>query len=91
MLTFTPILFVLPVNHSKACLVLFASRKAIPEFGHFAAPDPYNYVAALVLYGTQGSVRGLNRWEYKWLPLSPKFNAKQHRWRENSYVFQVDQ
>ena len=25
------------------------------------------------------------------LSLSPEFNAKQHRWRENSYVFQVDQ
>ena len=26
------------------------------NFGHSAAPNPYNYVAALVLYGTKGSV-----------------------------------
>ena len=45
--------------------------------------------AALMLYGTQGSVRGLNRWGYKWLPLSPKSIAKQHRWRENSYGFKL--
>ena len=37
----------------------------MPEFGHSAppTPNPYNYVAALLLYGTQGSVRGLNRWQ----------------------------
>ena len=34
---------------------------------------------------------GLNRWEYEWLALSPKSNVEQHRWRESSYVFQVDQ
>ena len=45
-------------------------------FGHSAAPSLYNYVAALVLYETRGSVRGLNRWEYEWLALSPKFNVK---------------
>ena len=60
-------------------------------FGHFVAPNPYNYVAALVLYGTRGFVRGLNRWECEWLALPSKFNVKQHRSRENSYVFQVDQ
>ena len=72
------------------CLCLHPVKLFV-DFGHSAAPNPNNYVAALVLYGTRGSVRGLNRWEYKWLPLSPKFNAKQRRWRENSYVFQVDQ
>ena len=40
-----------------------------------------------MLCETRGSVRGLNRWEYEWLALSPNFNAQQHRWRENSYVF----
>ena len=89
MVTFTSFFVVLPVNHSKARLVVFV--KLFLNFGHSAAPNPDNHVAALVLYGTQGSVRALNRWEYKWLPLSPKFNAKQHRWRGNSNVFQVDQ
>ena len=63
--------------------------KLLLYFGNSAAPNLYNYVAVLVLYGTQGSVRGLNRWEYEWLALSPKFNVKQHRWRENSYVFKL--
>ena len=83
-----PNLIVLPVNYSKARLVVI---NIFLNFGHSAAPNPNNHVAALVLYGTQGSVRGLNRWEYNWLPLSPKFYAKQHRWRGNSHVFQVDQ
>ena len=65
--------------------------KLFLNFGHSAAPNPYNYVAAFVLYGTRSSVRGLNRWKYEWLALSPKFSVNQHRWRENSYVFQVDQ
>ena len=71
------------------CLCLHPVKLFL-NFGHSAAPNPNNYVAALVLYRTQGSVRGLNRWEYKWLPFSPKVNVKQHRWRQNSYVFQVD-
>ena len=58
--------------------------------GHSAAPNPNNYVAALKLFGLQGSVIGLNRSEYNWLPLSPKFDAK-HPWGENLQVFQVDQ
>ena len=37
-LTFNPIVFVLPVNHSKARLVVFASRRAIPEFRSFCSP-----------------------------------------------------
>ena len=45
----------------------------------------------LCFYRTQGSVRSFYRWGYEWLLLSPKVNAKQHRWRENSHVFQVDQ
>ena len=69
----------------------FAFSKAVLDVWSSAAPKPYNDIAALVLFGTPGSVRGLNCWEYKWLPLSPKFNAKQHRWCENSYVCQVDQ
>ena len=60
-LTFTPIFFVLPVNHSKSRLVVLQPVKLFLNFGHSAAPNPYNYLAALVLYGTQGSVRGLNR------------------------------
>ena len=40
-----------------------------------------------MLCETRGSVRGLNRWEYEWLALSPNFNAQQHQWRENSCVF----
>ena len=58
-------LIVLPVNSSKARIVVFESRKAIPELCHSAAPNPKNYLAVLVLYGTQGSVRGLNRWKHK--------------------------
>ena len=53
--------------------------------GHSAAPHPYNYVAALVLYETRGSLEALNRWEYEWLALSPKFIIEQHLARENSY------
>ena len=75
--------------HALLCLYCV---KLFLNFGHSAALNTYsNYVAALVLYQTQGSVTGLNRWEYDWLPLSPKFNAKQHRWRETSCVFEVDQ
>ena len=89
-LTFTPILFVLPVDLSKKSLLCLNPVKIFLYFGHSAAPKPYDYVSALVFYETRGSVRGLNRWEYEWLALSPKFNVKQCRWRENSYVFQVD-
>ena len=56
--TFTPIFFVLPVYHFKARLVVLHPVKLFLNFGHYAAPNPYNYVAALVLNGTQGSVRG---------------------------------
>ena len=45
-------------------------------FGHSAAPNPYNCVGAPMPYETRGSVRGLNWWEYEWLALSPKFNAR---------------
>ena len=83
MVTFTSFFVVLPVNHSKARLVVFV--KLFLNFGHSAAPNPDNHVAALVLYGTRGSVRDLDRCEHKYLPLSPKANAKRHRWRENSY------
>ena len=48
--------------------------KRFLNFGYSAAPT----FAAFVLSGSQGSVRSLNRWDYRWLPLSPKFNAKQH-------------
>ena len=64
--------------------------KLFLDFSRSAAPKN-NYVAALVLSGMQGSVRGLNRWEYKWLLLSPTSSAKPRRCRENSYAFQVDQ
>ena len=84
---FPSLLLLIPVNYSKARLVLCLHPvKLFVNFGHSAAPNPNNYVTALVLYGTQGPVWGLNRWECKWLPLSPTFNAKR-RWRENSYVF----
>ena len=33
-----PNLIVLPVNYSKARFVVFASRKAIPEFWSFGSP-----------------------------------------------------
>ena len=89
--TFTPILFVLPVHLSKLSLLCLYPAQLLLCFGHSAAPNPYNYVAALVLYETRGSVSGLNRWEYEWLALPPKFNVKQHQSRENSYFFQVDQ
>ena len=84
-------LYYVPVDHSKHALLCLNPVKLFLHFGHSAAANPYNYVAALVLHGTPGSDGGLNRREYKWLALSAKFNVKQHRWRENSYVFQVDQ
>lgn len=34
------------------------------NLGHFAPLDPYNYVAALVHFGTRDYVRELDRWEY---------------------------
>ena len=72
-----PNLIIIPVNYSKARLVVCASCKPILDFfDHSAAPNPNNYVAALVLDGTRGSVRGLNRWEYQWLLLSPKFKCE---------------
>ena len=72
------------ITQKNAVLCLYPV-KLFQNFCHSAAPNPYNYVAALVLYyGTQGSIRDLNRWEYTWLLLPPTFNAKQHRWRENS-------
>ena len=40
-------------KHALLCLY---SVELFLNFGHFAAPNPNNYVAALVLYGTQGSV-----------------------------------
>ena len=64
-LTFTPILFVLPVGLSKWSLLCLNPVQLFLNFGHSAAPNPYNYVAALVLYETRGSVRGLNRWEIR--------------------------
>ena len=73
LITFTPIFFELPVDHSKVRLVVFASPETIPEFCVLAVANPYNYVAVrLVLRETQGSIRGINGWEYSWLPLSPR-------------------
>ena len=56
------LLFTTYQYHSKARLAAFASRQLFLNFGHSAAPNLYNYVAALVRYGTQGR---LNEWEYK--------------------------
>ena len=55
-------------------------------FGHSAAPNPYNYVASVVLNDPFEAGIGRN---VSGLALSPNFNVKQHRWRENSYDFQV--
>ena len=71
-----PSFSVLPVDRSKCALWCSNPVELFLCFGHSAAPNPYNYVAALALYGTRGFVRGLNRWEYEWLALSPKFNVK---------------
>ena len=70
------------INTQKHAWLSFRPVNLFLNFGRSAARNPCSYVAALVLYGTQGSVRGLHRWEYRWLLLSPKFNAKQHRRRE---------
>ena len=78
------------LSHSSAASDVY-KRQALRNVGHSALSSPCRYVAAIVLYEKRDPVRGLNRWEYEWLALSPKFNAKPHRWRENSYVFQVDQ
>ena len=48
-LTFTPIFFVLPADHPKYALCLNPVELFL-YFGQAAAPNPYNYVAALVLY-----------------------------------------
>ena len=80
-----------PVDHSKYALLCLNPVKLFLYFGHYAAPNPYNDIGTLVLYGTPGCVRGLNGWEYEWVAWSPKFNVKQHRWRESSHVFQADQ
>ena len=46
----------------KHALLCLCSVKIFLNFGHSAAPNAQNYyVAALVLYGTQASVRGLNQ------------------------------
>ena len=46
-------------KHAFLCL---HPVKLLLNFGRSAAPNPYNYVAALVHYATQGSVRDFNRW-----------------------------
>ena len=57
-------LFCIPVDHYA--LLCLNPVQIIPlYFGHSVAPNACNYVAALVLYGTRGSVAGLNRWEYQ--------------------------
>ena len=89
-LTFTPILFALPVDLSNYSFLCLNPLKLFLCFGHSAAPNPCNNGAAPVLFGTPGADRGLDRWEYECLALSPESNAKQRRWRESSHVFQVD-
>ena len=37
-LTFTPIFFVVPVDHTKYALLCFESREAIPVFWSFCSP-----------------------------------------------------
>ena len=53
-------------NRSKHALLCLHPVKLFLNFGHSAGSNPKNYLAAFVLYGTQGSVRGLSRWECKW-------------------------
>ena len=82
-LTFTSILLYNSYINQKHALMCLHPVKLFLNFGHSAARYPNNY-------GTQGSVTCLNRWEYQQQQLSPKLNAEQHRWRENSYGFQLD-
>ena len=55
--------------------------------GHSVAPNPYNRVASLVLHAPLEA--GIGRKVSVSQSLSPKFSVHQHRWRENSYIFQV--
>ena len=72
---------------STPCCLCSHSVKLRLYFGHSAAPNPYNCLASL---NNLRSDRGWHRSECEWLALSPNINVKQHhRWRENSYVFQV--
>ena len=45
----------------KRALLCLHPVKLFLDFGNSADPYPKNYLATLMLYGTQGSVRGLNR------------------------------
>ena len=79
------------ISKKHALLCLHPEKLLFLSFGHFAASNPYNYVAVLVLYGTQGSIRGLNWWEYNVVVIVAKVQCQKHRRRENSCVLQVDQ
>ena len=55
MIILIPVDFKLQVDHERIRLVAFASRKAVPVFGHSAAPNPLTYVASLVFYDPLGA------------------------------------
>ena len=52
------------VDHKKVRLVFLHPVKLLPLFGHFAAPNPWNDVASLVLYGPleAGIGRNMSGW-----------------------------
>ena len=66
-LTFTAIFVGLPVDHSTHALCLNLVKLIFLYFGQLQLLlNPYNYVAALVIYRTRCYVRGLRQWEYEW-------------------------
>ena len=60
-LPFTPVIFYYQKIAKKRVLLCLHPVKLFLNFGNSADPNPKNYLGTLMLYGTQGSVRGLNR------------------------------
>ena len=65
---------------------MFSSRKAMLVFWSFCSPQP---VKLRCVARALRSVRGWHRSECERLTLPLHCYSKEHRWRENSYVFQV--
>ena len=59
-LTFTPIFFEQRVDHENVRLVVFASRKAVPESRSFCSLEPVRKFASLVRYGRLETGTGRN-------------------------------
>ena len=73
------------LKKKNVCLVCLHPEKLYLYFGHSAVLTRKLRCVARALR----CVRGWHRSECERLALSPNFNVKRHRWRENSYAFQV--